>query len=151
MYNFNSFMHCFIERWTDGGLKNSSIYLHCPQVNRELMVVIEGLQHKTEEDEEASGEGSGDEKGPDSSSGHKENNMPHPQAEEELKRKTNDASLLIEQEPERTRKRRKIDAEDGLSKIDAAEKENDEAEAAMDEGIDSPSSPLNVRSDEDIQ
>ncbi|PSR89406.1 E3 ubiquitin-protein like [Actinidia chinensis var. chinensis] len=127
-----------------------SEFLRNPQVNRELMVVIEGLQHKTEEDEEASGEGSGDEKGPDSSSGHKENNMPHPQAEE-LKRKTNDASLLIEQEPERTNKRRKIDAEDGLSKIDAAEKENDEAEAAMDEGIDSPSSPLNVRSDEDIQ
>ncbi|XP_057480249.1 E3 ubiquitin-protein ligase ORTHRUS 2-like [Actinidia eriantha] len=128
-----------------------SEFLRNPQVNRELMVVIEGLQHKTEEDEEASGEGSGDEKGPDSSSLHEENNMPHPQAEEELKRKTNDASLLIEQEPERTSKRRKIDAKDGLSKIDAAEKENNEAEAAMDEGIDSPSSPLNVRSDEDIQ
>lgn len=111
------------------------------------MVVIEGLQYKAEEADTV--EVSVEEKGSDSSSGIEENELPQSQAEDELKRKRSGA-ILIQQKAEETCKRMRIDTGNDMSKIDDFGKKNVETEVAVDEGIESPSSPLNVRSDEDI-
>ncbi|KAF7135504.1 hypothetical protein RHSIM_Rhsim08G0197800 [Rhododendron simsii] len=126
-----------------------SEFLRNPQVNRELMVVIEGLQNKAEEEADTV-EVSVEEKGSDSSSGVEENELPQSQAEDKLKRKRSDA-ILIQQKVENTCKQMRIDTGNDMSKIDDFGKKNVETEVAVDEGIESPSSPLNVRSDEDIR
>ncbi|KAI8544108.1 hypothetical protein RHMOL_Rhmol08G0269700 [Rhododendron molle] len=125
-----------------------SEFLRNPEVNRELMVVIEGLQDKAEEEADTV-EVSVEEKGSDSSSGIEENELPQSQAEDGLKRKRSGA-ILIQQKAEETCKRMRIDTSKDMSKIDAFGKKNVETEVAVDKGIESPSSPLNVRSDEDI-
>lgn len=110
------------------------------------MVVIEGLQDKAEEEADTV-EVSVEEKGSDSSSGIEENELPQSQAEDELKRKRSGA-ILVQQKAEETCKRMRIDTGNAMSKIDDFGK-NVETEVAVDEGIESPSSPLHVRSDED--
>ncbi|KAL6972954.1 RING-type E3 ubiquitin transferase [Sarracenia purpurea var. burkii] len=122
-----------------------SEFLRNPQVNRELMEVIEGLQNKTEKENEASGSM---ETNSDALPGIVENDILNPQ-DEELKRKKDDSSSLTEQEPRRVRKRTKVDAKDGLPKIDEAGEESNKVEETTNNGIDSPSSPLHVRSDDD--
>ncbi|XAR50396.1 Histone-lysine N-methyltransferase [Bertholletia excelsa] len=117
-----------------------SEFLRNPQVNRELMSVIEGLQCKDEIDDD-SVEGSGEkvldleEKISGVSSGIGENDIPHSEDEHDLKRKTSDGSLLKQpkrtnkrriKEPSKTNKRQKINA--GVT--NDAKKENKEAEKA---------------------
>lgn len=136
-------------------------FLKSPQVNRELMEVIEGLQQKTKKKDIVDGSGAeasdSMEKRSDALSGIEENDVPNPQ-NEELKKKENDAAGTLteheqedpEEDPERACKRMKIDGgHDGVSKIDNAEIENNKAEEATDNKTASPSSPLNVRSSDD--
>ncbi|KAA8540612.1 hypothetical protein F0562_024469 [Nyssa sinensis] len=160
-------------------------FLQNPQVNRELMGVIEKLQHSNEVDEDAMEESSKEigaalEESSDALSGSAENDMPYPQAKSSpkraCKRKEIDASTPIDQKPERAEKREKIDAgddsskivNDGMENMISGEKPNagddlqaaqsvpngektnsKKAQEAMDEGNDSPSSPLHVALDED--
>uniref|UniRef100_A0A5B7AQV8 RING-type E3 ubiquitin transferase n=1 Tax=Davidia involucrata TaxID=16924 RepID=A0A5B7AQV8_DAVIN len=121
-----------------------SEFLQNPQVNRELMDVIEKLQNRNEEDEdnmqsskdENAGmeeesikeEGAAMEESSDALSGSAENDMPNPLAEcspgRACKRKKVDTNSPTDQKLKMTKKGDKIDAGDNSSKIDNDGKES---------------------------
>ncbi|KAK3008379.1 hypothetical protein RJ639_014087 [Escallonia herrerae] len=149
-----------------------SEFLQDPQVNRELMDVIEKLQQGDEEDADTMEDIDEEGDASDPLSVSDEHKMPDHQAEE--KNAGADDANLPKEQPKRSYKRRKVVAEDGLSKVEdvkekmtagtnkkaaggarrgtprsVAKAKSKKAEEAADEGNVSPSSPLHLRSDED--